>query len=420
MGWQLAGGKILMNKIELLAPAGSLEKLKTAILFGADAVYCGGLNFGLRAGADNFTVEELKEGIKFAHQHDKKVYMTLNMIPHNKELAQLPEYIEKIKELKLDALIISDPGVFAFVKKEMPEMEIHISTQANNVNWASALFWAEQGAERIILARELDRDEIKEIAEKTEGKVELEYFVHGAMCISYSGRCLLSNYFVGRDANKGDCAQSCRWQYHLVEEQRPGEYYPIEENDQGTFVMNSRDLNLAEEIPELIEMGLSSLKVEGRMKSVHYAATVINTYRQLIDQYFADPENYEADPKLLAELRKISHRDYTKGFYYGKPGSEGQRYESSSYLRSYDFMGVVKDYDPAAKEAVIEVRNKIFKGDELELVVPGQKTFTINADYLLDEEGAEIKAAPHPKQLIKIPLTKEVPVGSLLRRQKEN
>ncbi|PTX16982.1 putative protease [Halanaerobium congolense] len=409
-----------MNKIELLAPAGSLEKLKTSILFGADAVYCGGLNFGLRAGADNFSVEELKEGIEFAHQRDKKVYMTLNMIPHNKELAQLPEYIEEIRELNLDALIISDPGVFAFVKKEMPEMEIHISTQANNVNWASALFWAEQGAERIILARELDRDEIKEIAAKTEGKVELEYFVHGAMCISYSGRCLLSNYFVGRDANKGDCAQSCRWKYHLVEEKRPGEYYPIEENDQGTFIMNSRDLNLAEEIPELIEIGLSSLKIEGRMKSVHYAAAVVNTYRQLIDQYYADPENYQADPKLLAELRKISHRDYTKGFYYGKPGSEGQRYESSSYLRTYDFMGVVKAYDPEAQEAVVEVRNKIFKGDELEFIVPGQKTFTIRADYLLDEEGAEIEAAPHPKQLIKIPLTEEVPIGSLLRRQKEN
>jgi putative protease len=409
-----------MNKIELLAPAGSLEKLKTAILFGADAVYCGGLNFGLRAGADNFSVEELQEGIEFAHQRHKKVYMTLNMIPHNEELAQLPEYIEKIKFLNLDALIISDPGVFAFIKQEMPEMEIHISTQANNINWASALFWADQGAERIILARELNRDEIKEMAAKTEGRVELEYFVHGAMCISYSGRCLLSNYFVDRDANKGDCAQSCRWKYHLVEEQRPGEYYPIEENDQGTFIMNSRDLNLAEEIPELIEIGLSSLKVEGRMKSVHYAATVINTYRQLIDQYYQDPENYEADPELLAELRKISHRDYTKGFYYGKPGSEGQRYQSSSYLRSYDFMGVVKDYDAAAEEALIEVRNKIFKGDELELVVPGQKTFTIKAAYLLDEEGAEIEAAPHPKQLIRIPLKNEIPTGSLLRRQKEN
>ncbi len=409
-----------MNKIELLAPAGSLEKLKTAILFGADAVYCGGLNFGLRAGADNFTVEELKEGIEFAHQRQKKVYMTLNMIPHNEELAQLPEYIEQIKELNLDALIISDPGVFTFVKKEMPEMEIHISTQANNVNWASALFWAEQGAERIILARELSRDEIKEIAAKTEGEVELEYFVHGAMCISYSGRCLLSNYFVGRDANKGDCAQSCRWKYHLVEEKRPGEYYPIEENDQGTFIMNSRDLNLAEEIGELIELGLSSLKVEGRMKSVHYAATVINTYRQLIDQYYEDPQNFEADPELLAELRKISHRDYTKGFYYGRPGAEGQRYQSSSYLRTYDFMGVVKDYDQTAEEAVVEVRNKIFKGDQLELIVPGRKTFTITADYLLDEEGAEIEAAPHPKQLIKIPMAEEIPAGSLLRRQKEN
>lgn len=409
-----------MNKIELLAPAGNLEKLKTAILFGADAVYCGGLNFGLRAGADNFSVEELKQGIEFAHQRNKRVYMTLNMIPHNKELAQLPEYIEKIKELNLDALIISDPGVFAFVKKEIPEMEIHISTQANNVNWASALFWAEQGAERIILAREISRDELKEISQKTKGKVDLEYFVHGAMCISYSGRCLLSNYFVGRDANKGDCAQSCRWQYHLVEEKRPGEYYPIKENEKGTFIMNSRDLNLAAEIPELIELGLSSLKIEGRMKSVHYTATVVNTYRQLIDQYYKDPANFEADPELLAELRKISHRDYTKGFYYGEPGAEGQRYKSSSYLRTYDFMGVVKEYNSEKEEAVVEVRNKIFKGDKLELIVPGQKTFTITADYLINAEDQKIEAAPHPKQLIKIPVAREIPVGSLLRRQKEN
>ncbi|ADO76986.1 peptidase U32 family protein [Halanaerobium praevalens] len=409
-----------MNKIELLAPAGNLEKLKTAILFGADAVYCGGLNFGLRAGADNFSVEELKQGIEFAHQRDKRVYMTLNMIPHNEELAQLPEYIEKIKVLNLDALIISDPGVFAFVKKEIPEMEIHISTQANNVNWASALFWAEQGAERIILARELSRAELKEISRKTKNKVELEYFVHGAMCISYSGRCLLSNYFVGRDANKGDCAQSCRWQYHLVEEKRPGEYYPIKENEKGTFIMNSRDLNLAAEIPELIELGLSSLKIEGRMKSVHYTATVINTYRQLIDQYYKDPVNFEADPELLAELRKISHRDYTKGFYYGEPGAEGQRYESSSYLRTYDFMGVVKEYNSEKEEAVVEVRNKIFKGDKLELIVPGQKTFTITATYLINAEDQKIEAAPHPKQLIKIPIKKKIPVGSLLRRQKEN
>jgi putative protease len=409
-----------MDKIELLAPAGSLEKLKTAILFGADAVYCGGLNFGLRAGADNFSIEELKAGIEFAHQRDKKIYMTLNMIPHNKELAQLPEYIEAIKKLELDALIISDPGVFAAVSSEMPGMEIHISTQANNVNWASALFWAEQGAERIILARELSREEIKEIVEKTEGRVELEYFVHGAMCISYSGRCLLSNYFVGRDANKGDCAQSCRWKYQLVEEKRPGEYYPIAENNQGTFIMNSRDLNLAEEIPELIELGLSSLKIEGRMKSVHYAATVINTYRQLIDHYYEDPENYQAEPELLAELRKISHRDYTKGFYYGKPGAEGQRYESSSYLRSYDFMGVVKEYLPEEKEALVEVRNKIFKGDQLELVVPGRKTFTITADYLINEEGQEIEAAPHPKELIKIPMAEQVTAGSLLRRKKDD
>ena len=409
-----------MDKIELLAPAGSLEKLKTAILFGADAVYCGGLNFGLRAGADNFTVEELQEGIRYAHNRDKKVYLTLNMIPHNEDLNKLPEYIEKLKTLDIDALIISDPGVFSMVRENWPEIEIHISTQANNVNWASALFWKQQGAERIILARELSFAEIKEMAEKTEGKIELETFVHGAMCISYSGRCLLSNYFVGRDANKGDCAQSCRWKYHIVEEKRPGEYYPIEENDQGTFIMNSRDLNLAEEVPQLIEAGLSSLKIEGRMKSIHYAATVVNTYRQIIDQYYADPENYQADSELLAELRKISHRDYTKGFFYGKPGSEGQRYESSSYLRTYDFMGVVRDVMPESNEILVEVRNKIFKGDQLEVVTPGRKSFTIDVDYIINSDGERVDSAPHPKQKIIIPALESIEKGALLRREKDD
>jgi len=258
------------------------------------------------------------------------------------------------------------------------------------------------------------------MAEKTEGKVELETFVHGAMCISYSGRCLLSNYFVGRDANKGDCAQSCRWKYHIVEEKRPGEYYPIEENDQGTFIMNSRDLNLAEEVPQLIEAGLSSLKIEGRMKSIHYAATVVNTYRQIIDQYYADPENYQADPELLAELRKISHRDYTKGFFYGKPGSEGQRYESSSYLRTYDFMGVVRDVMPENNEILVEVRNKIFKGDQLEVVTPGRKSFTIDVDYIINSDGERVDSAPHPKQKIIIPALESIEKGALLRREKDD
>lgn len=410
-----------MKKVELLAPAGSLAKLKTAIFFGADAVYCGGLNFGLRAGADNFTIAELKAGIEFAHQKDKKVYMTLNMIPHNQELAKLPDYLNQIKELQLDALIISDPGVLSLVKKSMPEMEIHISTQANNVNWAAALFWAEQGADRIILARELGKTEINEITAKTKNQAEIEVFVHGAMCISYSGRCLLSNYLVGRDANKGDCAQSCRWQYHLVEAKRPGEYYPIVENEQGTFIMNSRDLNLAEEIPELIKAGVSSLKIEGRMKSIHYTATVVNTYRQLIDGYYADPAHYQPDPDLLAELTKISHRDYTKGFYYGKPGSDGQRYQSSSYVRSYDFMGVIRDYDLKKAEILVEVRNKIFTGDQLEIITPGRKSFTIRVDYLIDQASdQQIETAPHPKQLVRIPAPDFIKPGSLLRRIKED
>ena len=408
-----------MKKVELLAPAGSLEKLKTAFFFGADAVYCGGANFGLRAGADNFTIEELKEGIEFAHSRGKNVYLTLNMIPHNDDMEKLPEYIEDLKKLDLDALIISDPGVFKLVREKMPEMSIHISTQANNVNWRSSLFWKELGADRIILARELSGKEMKEIADKAGDKIDLEVFIHGAMCISYSGRCLLSNYFVGRDANRGDCAHSCRWKYHLMEEKRPGEYYPVVENEKGTFIMNSRDLCLIKEIPEIIESGIMSLKIEGRMKSVHYLAGVVNTYRRAIDSYYEDPDGYEYDPELFAELRKISHRDYTTGFYYGKPGEEGQRYESSSYLRTYDFMGVVKDYFPQDGEALVEVRNKIFTGDKLEIITPGEYGLSLEVDYIINSDGKEVEAAPHPKELIRIPSKKEIKAGSLLRREKE-
>lgn len=310
-----------MQKPELLSPAGNLEKLKLAILYGADAVYCGGHNYGLREGADNFTLEELVEGTEFAHQHGGRIYITVNMIPHNDDLVGLDEYLHQLEEIGVDALIVSDPGVISILKQEGIQLPIHLSTQANAVNWASVLFWAEQGVERVILARELSKDEIIEIRKKTD--ISLEMFIHGSMCISYSGRCLLSNYMANRDANRGRCAHSCRWKYYLVEEKRPGEYYPVFEDEQGTYIMNSRDLCLIEHIPEVVETGVDSLKIEGRMKSLHYVATVTAVYRQAIDSYFKDPISYQFKPEWLEELKKVSHRDYTTGFFFSPPGPGG-------------------------------------------------------------------------------------------------
>ena len=329
-----------MEKAELLAPAGNLEKLKVAALYGADAVYCGGFSFGLREGADNFSYQDLKDGAEFLHERGKQLYVTVNMIPHNEDLKGLPEYLHQLEGIGVDALIISDPGVLKIIRDENIDLPLHLSTQANAVNYASVAFWQDFGLERIILARELSKDEIKEIRENTD--VSLEMFIHGAMCISYSGRCLLSNYFVNRDANRGQCAHSCRWKYHLVEEERPGEYYPVFEDKNGTHIMNSKDLCLVEHVPEVINTGVDSLKIEGRMKGMHYVSCVVSTYRKAIDSYYEDPENYEFKEKWLDDLRKVSHRGYTKGFFLHPPTEEDQNYESSAYKRTYDFMGVVR------------------------------------------------------------------------------
>lgn len=404
-----------MQKVELLAPAGNLEKLKLAVLYGADAVYCGGHSYGLREGADNFTLEELKEGIDFAHKYKANVYITVNMIPHNEDLKGLPEYLNQLSEAGVDALIISDPGVISIMQEEDIKLPIHLSTQANAVNWASVRFWIKQGVERIILARELSRVEIIDIRKKTG--TELEIFVHGSMCISYSGRCLLSNYMAGRDANRGKCAHSCRWKYHLVEEKRPGEYYPIYEDETGTHIMNSRDLCLIEYIPEVLATGVKSLKIEGRMKSLHYAAVVTAVYRQAIDAYYLDPKNYQFNPAWLEELRKVSHRDYTTGFFLSPPGSEEHNYESSAYKRTYDFMGLIKDYLPESKEAVIEVRHKFFQGDKLEIIGPDLEPFIFKLEYIIGEEGTRVKEAPHPQELIRIPVTKPVKPYNIVRRE---
>ncbi len=406
-----------MNKVELLAPAGNLEKLKMAILFGADAVYIGGQRFGLRASADNFSHEDMKEGLAFAHARNCKVYVTVNIIPHNDDLVGLPEYIEQLDQLGVDAVIVSDPGIFSIVRKVAPDMEIHISTQANNTNYMSANFWHELGAKRIVVARELSFDEIKEIAANTPPELDIEAFIHGAMCISYSGRCLLSNYMTGRDSNKGACSHPCRWKYHLVEEKRPGEYYPVYEDERGTYIFNSKDLCLIEYIPQLIESGIFSFKIEGRMKSSFYVATVVSAYRKAIDAYMADPENYSFNPEWLEELSKASHREYTTGFYFNKTTSQDQIYHTSSYVRDYDFVGMVLEYDKETRIAKIEQRNRMIVGDEIEVVIPKKDYFVQIICEMKNDEGENIRTAPHPQMLVYMPMDQEVEPYTILRRK---
>lgn len=408
-----------MNRPELLAPAGDLEKLKMAIIYGADAVFLGGEAFGLRASSKNFTIEQIKEGLEFAHFRGKKVYVTLNIIPHNEDLSGLPEYVKVLDEIGVDAVIVSDPGVVLVVKENAPNMEIHISTQANTTNYLSANFWYNMGVKRIVLARELSLNEISEIIAKIPPELEIETFIHGAMCISYSGRCLLSNYMAHRDANRGECAQSCRWKYNLVEEKRPGEYYPIYEDDQGTFIMNSKDLSMIEYIPELIESGIKSFKIEGRMKSPYYVATVVRAYKMVMDEYFKDPKNYKFNEKWLEEIKKASHRDHTTGFYFGKPTENEQLYTSSSYIRTYDFLGVVLDYNNDTGIATVEQRNRIFAGDEVEVFGPNKEYFNQVIEKMWDKDNNEIEVAPHAQQIIKIKMDKPVEAWDIIRKPRE-
>ena len=406
-----------MKKVELLAPAGNLEKLKMAIRYGADAVYAGGEEYGLRAYADNFSDGELREGIEYAHARGKRVYITANIIPHNEDLEQMPEYVGKLTEMGADAVIISDPGVYAVVKEIAPAMEIHLSTQANNTNWRSAAFWHEHGVKRIILARELSFSEIKEIRKKTPPTLALEIFIHGAMCISYSGRCLLSNYMAGRDSNRGLCAHPCRWKYSLMEEKRPGEYMPVYENERGTFIYNSKDLCMIGHIPEIIRSGVESLKIEGRMKSSFYVATVVKAYREAIDAYFDDPEGYRFDPRWMEEISKASHREFTTGFYLGKPTGEDQIYRSSAYIREYDFIGLVKEYDRSTGRALVEQRNRMRAGEEIEVVLPGGDYFTQKLRGMKNADGEAIDVAPHPQMAVYMDMDREVPVYAMLRRK---
>ena len=408
-----------MEKIELLAPAGDLEKLKTAIDYGADAVYFGGQVFSLRAAANNFSKEQMIEGIKYVHDHGKKCHMALNIFPHNYDIDNLYEYLNEIKDLGIDAFIVSDPGTIMMVQEVIPDAEIHLSTQANLTNYKTAEFWAKHGVKRVVMARELSLDEMISMREKIPAELDTEAFVQGAMCISYSGRCLLSNFMVQRDANKGACAHPCRWKYKLVEEQRPDDYYPVEEDDRGTYIMNSKDLCMIEHIPDLVKAGISSAKIEGRMKSAFYVATVVGAYRKALDAYYEDPENYEFKPEWLTELKKVSHRDFTTGFYYGQATNESQNYETSSYTRDYDFVGKVLDYDPKSGVATVEQRNKMVLGDEIEVFGPYTDFWTQKLDYLKDEDGNDLESAPHAQQILKIKMDHPVGYNFMLRKRKE-
>ncbi len=414
--FRIIGGNFV-KKPELLAPAGNLEKLKMALIYGADAVFLGGKAFGLRAFGGNFTEAELKEGVEFAHHMKKKVYVTVNIYPHNSDLEKLPDYLRFLASIQVDAILVADLGVFNIARQVAPNLHIHISTQANNTNWASVQAWQAMGASRVVLARELSIHEIEEIREKCD--VELEMFVHGAMCISYSGRCLMSNYFTGRDANRGSCAQSCRWKYNLVEEKRPGEYFPVVEDERGTYIFNSKDMCLLPYIDKVIASGVDSLKIEGRMKSVHYASSVVKAYRLAIDSYFADPEAFEIKDEWLDELQKVSHREYTTGFYFNKPTEQDQIYGSSSYIQTSDFIGLVLSYDAKSQLATIEQRNNMKLGQEIEIIQPKGKTFIQNINVMMNDEGLPIEVAPHAQQIIKIKMNEPVEPYAMLRR-KEN
>ena len=404
----------MVKKPELLAPAGNMEKLKMALLYGADAVYLGGKQFGLRAFGGNFSNEELKEAVEFAHNLNKKVYVTVNIFPHNSDIEMLPEYLAFLNTTGADALLVADIGLFMLAKKYAPDIELHISTQANNTNWATVEAWHNMGASRVVLARELSKDEISVIRQKCS--VELEMFVHGAMCISYSGRCLLSNYMTGRDSNRGSCAQPCRWKYSLVEEKRPGQYFPIEEDERGTFIFNSKDMCLLPYLPDVIESGVDSLKIEGRMKSVHYAASVVKAYRMAIDSYFENPEAFAVKEEWLEELEKVSHRSYTTGFYYGKPTEKDQIYTSSSYIQTSDFVGLVLDYDEATGFATVEQRNNMKLGQEIEVFQPQLSGYRQLLGEMYNDEGEAIEVAPHPQQIVKIRMEAPVEPYAILRR----
>ena len=402
---------------ELLIPASSLEVLKVAVIFGADAVYIGGEVFGLRAKAKNFTLEEMKEGVEFAHEHNVKVYVTANILAHNRDLEGAYEYFEELKDVKPDALIISDPAIFTIAKEVLPDMEIHISTQANNTNYGTFNFWYKQGAKRVVTARELSLEEIKEIRRNIPDDLEIETFVHGAMCISYSGRCLLSSFMAGRDANQGACTHPCRWKYSVVEESRPGQYMPVYENERGTYIFNSKDLCMIEHIKELVESGIDSLKIEGRMKTALYVATVARTYRMALDDYKESEELYKSRlPFYKEEIAKCTYRQYTTGFFFGKPDENTQIYDSNTYIKEYTYLGIVGETNEEGKYCISQ-RNKFSVGEQIEVMKPNGDNIEVTVKSIQDEEGNQMESAPHPKQILYIDLGIKLDRYDILRRK---
>lgn len=406
-----------MRETELLIPAGSLDVLKTAVIYGADAVYIGGEAFGLRARAKNFSAEDMKAGIEFAHEHGAKVYVTANILAHNQDLEGVEQYFEELKEIRPDALIISDPGVFEIAKRVLPEMEIHISTQANNTNYGTYLFWHRLGAKRVVSARELSLEEIRQIRERIPDDMEIESFIHGAMCISYSGRCLLSNFLTGRDANQGACTHPCRWNYALMEESRPGEYMPVFENERGTFIFNSKDLCMIEHVPEMIEAGIDSFKIEGRMKTALYVATVARAYRRAIDDYKKDPELYRKNISWYREeIGKCTTRDFTTGFYFGKPGTESQIYDNNTYVKNYTYLGTVETVREDGW-CRIEQKNKFSVGETIEIMKPDGSNVEATVRGITAEDGTPQESAPHARQIIWVDLATELDPYDILRRR---
>ena len=407
------------RKLELLIPASSLEVLKIVVIYGADAVYIGGEAFGLRAKAKNFTLEEMKEGIEFAHAHDCKVYVTANILAHNYDLDGARQYFKELKQIGPDALIISDPGMFTIAKEELPDIDIHISTQANNTNYMTYQFWWKQGAKRVVSARELSLNEIKQIREHIPDEMEIETFMHGAMCISYSGRCLLSSFMAGRDANRGACTHPCRWKYSIVEESRPGEYMPVYENERGTYIFNSKDLCMIEHIPEMLNAGIDSFKIEGRMKTALYVATVARTYRLAIDEFIQDENLYKKRiPFYKSEISKCTYRQYTTGFFFGKPDENTQIYDTNTYIKEYTYLGIVGEQN-AQGLYHIEQRNKFSVGETIEVMRPNGDNILVTVKRITDERGVDMESAPHPKQQLYIDLGVKLEQYDVLRRKED-
>lgn len=405
-----------MKLPELLAPAGDMERLRIALAYGADAVYLGGKNFGLRAFSENFTLAEMREACQYAHDHKRKVYVTVNMFPHNQDMQSLPDYLQFLQEIGCDAMLVADPGVFRAARQIVPDLPVHISTQANTTNWQSALFWQEQGARRIVLARELSLPEIREIRARIS--LELECFVHGAMCVSYSGRCLMSAYMTGREANRGECAQPCRWKYALVEEKRPGQYFPVEEDERGTYILNSRDLCLLEHLPALISAGIQSFKIEGRMKSVHYLATVVRVYRGALDSLNSDPSTFKVADEWRRELDQVASRGYTKGFLLPDKTEDAQEYDTVRLLPEWEYSGLVRRWDSEKAMALVEQRNHMKCGDELEILRPTGHVFRQKLEWMTDLDGIPLAAAPHPGQQLWIRMNESVGEYSMIRRHR--